>query len=66
MTSNRPANKPQTNIRDFSSNRSMIGAGVTLAVLFAVVFAIGMTIGYQSRHVDVATLASDTKSAPRL
>jgi glycerate kinase len=65
MTSHRPAHKRQTNIR--RSSRSMIGAGVGLAALLVAVFAVGMTIGYQSvyRHADVAAVASDTKS-PRL
>ena len=43
----------------------MIGAGITLAVLFVAVFAVGMTIGYQSvhRHGDVAAIATDAKSS---
>jgi hypothetical protein len=65
MTSNRPAHKPQTSIREYRSNGGMIGAGITLAVLFVAVFAVGMTIGYQSvhRHGDVAAIATDAKAS---
>jgi hypothetical protein len=68
MTSHRPAHKRQTSIRGLNSNRGTIRASIGLAVVLIAVFAVGMTIGYQSvyRNIAVAVLATDAQSPPRL
>ena len=56
MISHRPAPKSQTKVR--GSKRSMIGAGIGLAVLLGAMFAVGMAIGSTSiyRNIAIAVL----------
>jgi hypothetical protein len=56
MISHRPAPKSQTKVR--GSKRSMIGAGIGLAVLLGAMFTVGMAIGSTSiyRNIAIAVL----------